>query len=78
MAANLAAMNGVTFGLSVPPTILLWILLAIIVIVALRYSAYGRYIYALGGNRRSAKLIGDFRIQVLGARLHHLAAASRR
>ena len=56
--SNLAAMNGTTFGLSVPPTILLWILLSIIVVVALRYSAYGRYIYALGGNRRSAQLIG--------------------
>ncbi|WP_368904493.1 ABC transporter permease [Taklimakanibacter lacteus] len=55
---NLAAMNGVTFGLAVPPTILLWIVLAVIVIIALRYSAYGRYIYALGGNRRSAKLVG--------------------
>jgi ribose transport system permease protein len=55
---NLAAMNGRTFGLAVPPTILLWILVAIGVIVALRYSAYGRYMYALGGNRNSAKLIG--------------------
>jgi ribose transport system permease protein len=65
--SNLAAMNGSTFGLSVPPTILLWILLSIIVIVALRYSAYGRYIYALGGNRRSAQLIGvsEFKYWVL-------------
>lgn len=55
---NLAAMNGKTFGLSFPPTILIWIVLAIIVIIGLRYSAYGRYVYALGGNRRSAKLIG--------------------
>jgi ribose transport system permease protein len=55
---NLAAMNGKTFGLNVPPTIFIWIVLAIIVIVALRYSAYGRSIYALGGNRRSAKLMG--------------------
>lgn len=55
---NLAAMNGQFFGLPVPPTILLWIALAVIVIVALRYTAYGRYIYALGGNRRSAVLIG--------------------
>ncbi|CDX60565.1 Inner-membrane translocator (modular protein) [Mesorhizobium plurifarium] len=55
---NLAAMNGRTFGLAVPPTILLWIAIAVIVIVGLRYSAFGRYIYALGGNRRSAKLIG--------------------
>jgi ribose transport system permease protein len=65
--SNFAAMNGVSFGLSVPPTILLWIILSIIVIVALRYSAYGRYIYALGGNRRSAMLIGisEFKYWVL-------------
>ena len=55
---NLAAMNGQTFGLAVPPAILLWIAIAVIVIVGLRYTAYGRYVYALGGNRRSAKLIG--------------------
>ncbi len=55
---NLAVMNGTFFGLAVPPTILLWIALAIIVILGLRYTAYGRHIYALGGNRRSAKLIG--------------------
>jgi ribose transport system permease protein len=55
---NLAAMNGKTFGLGVPPTILLWILIAAVVIVGLRYSGYGRYLYALGGNRRAAKLIG--------------------
>jgi ribose transport system permease protein len=55
---NLAAMNGKTFGLAFPPTILIWIVLAVIVIVALRYSAFGRHIYALGGNRRSARLIG--------------------
>ncbi len=64
---NLAAMNGVTFGLSVPPTILIWIVLSIVVTVALRYTAYGRYLYALGGNRRSARLIGisEFRYWTL-------------
>jgi ribose transport system permease protein len=55
---NLAAMNGTTFGLAVPPTILLWILISALVVLGLRYSAYGRYIYAIGGNRRSARLIG--------------------
>ncbi|MCB0043676.1 MAG: hypothetical protein KDE23_28510, partial [Caldilinea sp.] len=65
--SNLAAMNGRTFGLAFPPTILIWIVLAIIVIVTLRYTAYGRYIYALGGNRRSARLIGvsEFRYWTL-------------
>lgn len=56
--SNLAAMNGQTFGMGVPPVIVIWIGLAIAVIVALRYSAYGRFLYALGGNRQSAKLIG--------------------
>ena len=56
--SNFAAMNGVTFGLGVPPSIFLWFILSIIVVIALRSSAYGRYMYALGGNRRSAKLIG--------------------
>ena len=55
---NLAAMNGETFGLSIPPTILLWIAIAALVILGLRYSAYGRNIYALGGSRRAAQLIG--------------------
>ena len=55
---NFAAMNGESFGLAIPPTILLWAAIAIIVIVGLHYSAYGRFIYALGGNRRSAKLLG--------------------
>ncbi len=74
---NLAAMNGQTFGLGFPPTILIWIVLAIIVIVALRYSAYGRYIYALGGNRRSAKLIGVSRVQILDPRLHPVGRVCR-
>ena len=74
---NLAAMNGLTFGLGFPPTILIWIILAIIVIVALRYSAYGRYIYALGGNRRSARLIGvsEFRYWTLAYTLSGMFAA---
>ena len=66
--SNLAAMNGTFFRLGVPPTILLWVLLSIIVIVGLRYTAYGRYVYALGGNRRSAKLVGisELKYWVLG------------
>ena len=74
---NLAAMNGQTFGLGFPHSILIWIVLAIVVIVALRFSAYGRYIYALGGNRRSARLIGvsEFKYWTLAYTLSGVFAA---
>lgn len=51
---NLAAMNGRTFGLSIPPVILVWIVVAIGLVLGMRHTVYGRYIYALGGNRTSA------------------------
>jgi ribose transport system permease protein len=75
--SNLAAMNGRTFGLAFPPTILIWVILSIIVIIGLRYSAYGRYVYALGGNRRSAKLVGvsEFRYWTLAYVLSGVFAA---
>lgn len=56
--SNLAAMNGRFFGLPFPPTIIIWIVIAIVVIVGLRVTSWGRNLYALGGNRRAAKLIG--------------------
>ena len=56
--SNFAAMNGRLFGFGFPPAILFWILIALIVIVGLRKSTFGRHIYALGGNRRAAGLIG--------------------
>lgn len=56
--ANLAAMNGRFFGLPFPPTIIIWIVIAVILIVGLRTTSWGRNLYALGGNRRSAALIG--------------------
>jgi ribose transport system permease protein len=51
---NLAAMNGRTFGLPLPPVIPIWIVLAIALIWALRRTAHGRHLYALGGNRTAA------------------------
>jgi ribose transport system permease protein len=74
---NFAAMNGRTFGLAVPPTILLWIVLAVVVIVALRYSAWGRNLYALGGNRRAARLAGisEFKYWTLAYTLSGFFAA---
>lgn len=55
---NLAAMNGKFLGISFPPTIVIWILVSVVTIGALRLTVWGRNLYALGGNRNSAKLIG--------------------
>lgn len=52
--SNIAAMNGTTFGMKFPAVILIWIVLAILVILALKYTVYGRYLYAIGVNRTSA------------------------
>jgi ribose transport system permease protein len=51
---NLAAMNGRTFGLDFPPVILIWLVVAVLLIVGMKNTVYGRYLYALGGNRTSA------------------------
>ena len=51
---NLAAMNGRTLGLSLPPVILIWIGVAAVLIYGLKNTVYGRSLYALGGNRMSA------------------------
>ena len=55
--SNLAAMNGVTFGIAIPPVIFVWIAVAIALIFGLTNTVYGRYLYALGGNRTSAQRI---------------------
>ena len=51
---NLAAMNGRTLGLPLPPVILIWIGVAAVLIYGLKNTVYGRSLYALGGNRMSA------------------------
>lgn len=51
---NLAAMNGTTIGLDVPPVIFIWALVAVVLIYGMKNTVYGRYLYALGGNRTSA------------------------
>jgi ribose transport system permease protein len=54
---NMAAMNGTTFGLDFPPVIVIWIVVAVLLIVAMRNTVYGRNLYALGGSRIAAKRI---------------------
>jgi len=55
--SNVAAMNGVTFGLAVPPVIFVWIVVSAALIYGMKNTVYGRYLYALGGNRTSAQRI---------------------
>ena len=52
---NIAAMNGTTFGLNFPPVILIWIVVSVLLIVAMRNTVYGRSLYALGGSRTASK-----------------------
>lgn len=47
---------GAPLGVSTPVWIL--VILAIIVTIMMRYSAWGRYIYAIGGNEQAARLNG--------------------
>ena len=52
---NIAAINGETFGLKIPPVILIWIVVAVLLIIAMRNTVYGRNLYALGGSRTAAR-----------------------
>ena len=55
--SNLSAMNGKTFGLPFPPVIAIWALVALVLIIGMRNTVYGRFLYAMGVNRISAKRI---------------------
>ena len=55
--SNIAAMNGIFFGLNIPPVVIIWILAAIILIFGLRHTTWGRNLYALGGSRTAANLL---------------------
>lgn len=55
--SNISAMNGTTFGLSFPPVILIWAIIALILILGLRLTVFGRFLYALGVNRTSASRV---------------------
>ncbi|MFB2553597.1 ABC transporter permease [Ensifer soli] len=65
--SNFSAMNGSTFGLPFPPVIAIWAVIAILLIVGLRTTVYGRYLYALGVNRTSASriMISELRYWVI-------------
>jgi ribose transport system permease protein len=54
---NLASINGKTFGIGIPPVIVLWFCVFLIVILFMSNSLHGRSFYALGGNRTASKML---------------------
>ncbi len=54
---SFTALGGNIFG-KVPLTAVIWIVLTIIAIVVLKYTTFGRKIYAVGGNEESSRLSG--------------------
>jgi ribose transport system permease protein len=54
--SNITAANGSTFGLSLPPVVFIWALVAIALAVLLHRSVAGRWLYATGANPRAAGL----------------------
>ena len=52
--ANIAATNGTIVGISIPPIVVIWIAVSIILIIALKNTTWGRNLYAIGGNRTAA------------------------
>lgn len=51
---TVSAPNGELFGLPVPPAVLLWVVIALVVITLVSRTTGGRALYAVGGNRQAA------------------------
>jgi ribose transport system permease protein len=49
---------GTTFGVNVPPVLVFWALLTIVVTIVLHLSVTGRRVFATGANLRAARLAG--------------------
>ncbi|MGD9711002.1 MAG: ABC transporter permease [Thermomicrobiales bacterium] len=64
---NLAAFNGRTFGVAIPPVVIIWLAISILVVWMMKRTWFGRGIYALGGSRTAASRlqISEFKSWVL-------------
>jgi ribose transport system permease protein len=51
---NLAAFNGTTFGLPIPPVVVIWLGLSVVLVWVMHNTWFGRGVYALGGSRVAA------------------------
>lgn len=54
---NWSSLGGKTFGISLPPIVILWVGLSVAVIVFTRRTWLGRGLFALGGNAEAARQI---------------------
>lgn len=54
---NLSSLNGTTLGVALPPVVLVWAVISVILLVVLARTWFGRGLYALGGNRTAAELM---------------------
>lgn len=63
---NIAAFNGTTFGLPIPPVILIWLAVSFLIVWMMKNTWFGRSIYALGGSRTAASRlqISEFKVWV--------------
>ncbi len=75
--ANISSISGKTFGLSFPPVVLIWALVAGLIILWTNRSVSGRALYAIGGNRvAAARLsISEFRVWVTTYTISGVTAA---
>jgi len=49
-----SSLSGSSFGIRLPPVVLLWAILAAAALLAIKWTTFGRALYAVGGNRRAA------------------------
>jgi ribose transport system permease protein len=61
-----SSMSGKTFGLPIPPIVVIWLVLAAMVVTFMLKTPFGRGLYAVGGNRQAASriFISEFRIWI--------------
>ncbi|MBX3597541.1 MAG: ABC transporter permease [Rhizobiaceae bacterium] len=64
---DVSSIAGTTFGLPIPPIVIIWIVVAAIVVTAMAKTSFGRSFYAVGGNRLAASriLISEYRMWLI-------------
>lgn len=75
--ADISAANGTTFGLPIPPVVLIWAAITVTVLFLMRRTRGGREFYAVGGNRIAASrlAISSFQYWILAYGVSGLMAA---